>query len=126
MEQIKLVTSFCDDRGEIIDMVENETINAVTLLTLKKGAIRGNHYHKNTYQWNYLLSGKIKISCQIPGETVKVSIMKKGDFILTKPNERHALIGMEESELLVLTKGPRSGTEYESDTFRLDQPLEKN
>lgn len=126
MEQIKLVTSFCDDRGEIIDMVENETINAVTLLTLKKGAVRGNHYHKKTYQWNYLLSGKIKFFSQIPGEAVKVSIMKKGDFILTKPNERHAIIGMEESELLVLTKGPRSGTEYESDTYRLDQPLEKN
>ena len=31
--------------------------------------------------------------------------------------------GIEDSELLVLTRGPRSGMNYEKDTFRLKNPL---
>jgi hypothetical protein len=30
---------------------------------------------------------------------------------------------MENSEVMVFTKGPRGGKEYESDTFRLGVPL---
>ena len=49
--------------------------------------------------------------------------MEKGDFAVTEPHEQHALVGLENSEVLVLTKGPRGGTEYESDTYRLEIPL---
>lgn len=123
MEKIKVPISFEDERGKIIDLIQNETINAVTIITFKKGAVRGNHYHKETFQWNYLISGKIKLLSQIPNHGVVETIMKKGDLLVTGPDEKHALVGCEESELLVLTKGPRGGKEYESDTFRLEIPL---
>ena len=42
---------------------------------------------------------------------------------MTIPMEKHALVGLEDSEMLVFTEGPRGGKEYESDTFRLDNPL---
>jgi hypothetical protein len=35
------------------------------------------------------------------------------------PNERHAWIAIEDSLVVVMTRGPRGGKEYESDTFRL-------
>ena len=123
METIKIPVSFNDNRGQIIDLIQNEDINAVTIVTFTKGAVRGNHYHKETFQWNYLISGEINIISQIPGKDVVEIIMKEGDFVVTEPNERHALVGLEKSELLVLTKGPRGGKEYESDTFRLEMPL---
>ena len=123
METIKVTVSFNDNRGQIIDLIQDEHINAVTIVTFTKGAVRGNHYHKETFQWNYLISGKIKLVCQIPGKDVVETIMKKGDLVVTEPDERHALVGCEESELLVLTKGPRGGKEYERDTFRLEIPL---
>ena len=123
MEKIKLDISFSDDRGEIIDLLENETINAITLITFKKGAVRANHYHKETYQWNYVLSGKIKLVTQIPGQDVVETIMMPGEFTVTGPNDRHALQAMEESQVMIFTKGPRGGKEYESDTFRLEVPL---
>ena len=59
MKKIKLPIAFKDKRGVIVDLVDNETFNAVTLLTFTKGAIRANHFHKKTFQWNYLLSGKV-------------------------------------------------------------------
>ena len=123
MKKLPVPVSFRDDRGEIIDLLENENINAVTIVTFKKGAVRGNHYHKQTIQWNYLMSGKIKLLSQVPGAQVEETVLNPGDFVATVENVRHALIGMEDSSLMVFTKGPRGGKEYESDTFRLDTPL---
>jgi quercetin dioxygenase-like cupin family protein len=54
---------------------------------------------------------------------VKEILMSPGDFVVTGPNVRHALVGLADSEVMVFTKGPRGGKEYESDTFRLDVPI---
>jgi quercetin dioxygenase-like cupin family protein len=123
MNKIEISVAFEDARGKITDLIENETINAVTLITFRKGAARGNHYHEKTTQWNYLLSGKIKLVTQIPDKEVTETIMEPGDFTMTVPNERHTLFAIEDAELMVFTKGPRGGKEYENDTFRLDKLL---
>jgi len=123
MQIIKVQPSFTDNRGEIIDLLENENINAVTVVTFKKGAVRGNHYHKLTTQWNYLMSGQLKLVSQEPGGPIVNTLMSPGDFIVTGPNVRHALVGLEDSSLMVFTKGPRGGKEYETDTFRLEKPF---
>ena len=123
MEKLKVVPVFTDHRGEIIDLLENENINAVTVITFSKGAVRANHYHKQTTQWNYIMSGSIKLLSQAPGESVIETIMQPGDFVVTGPNVSHALVALESSSLMVFTRGPRGGKEYESDTFRLETPL---
>lgn len=123
MEKLNIQVSQSDERGEIIDLLEHENINAITLVSFKKGALRGNHYHKKTMQWIYIMSGSIKIVSQMPGEKPVESIMKRGDFFVNIPDERHALLALEDSQTIVFTKGPRGGKEYESDTFRLEEPL---
>lgn len=123
MNKITVPLSFKDDRGEIIDLIENECINAITVITFKKGAVRGNHFHRKTTQWNYLIFGKIKLVSQKPNEDIVETIMECGDLTVTGPNERHALVGLEDSKVIVFTKGPRGGKEYESDTYRLEIPL---
>ena len=125
MKKIKIAAAFKDTRGAIYDLIENEEINAVTAITFKKGAVRANHLHKKTYQWNYVLSGKILLVTKKKGKPAERATMKKGDFIVTVPGEEHALKAIEASELMVFTKGPRGGKEYESDTFRLETPLIK-
>jgi oxalate decarboxylase/phosphoglucose isomerase-like protein (cupin superfamily) len=123
MKKISVPISFQDERGNIIDLLENETINAITLITFTKGAVRANHYHKETTQWNYLLSGSVAIAGQMPDGEVEEIVMNVGDLIETVPQEHHALKALEESTLMVFTKGPRGGKEYETDTFRLEDPL---
>ena len=125
MEIIKLEKAHEDSRGYIKDLISNDEINAVTFITFTKGAIRANHYHKNTIQWNFVLSGEILLVTQFPEGKINEKILKQGDFVLTQKNERHALKGLTNAEILILTKGPRSGTQYEVDTFRLDVPLIK-
>ena len=123
MNIIESIVSFKDSRGEIIDLIENRNINAVTFISFSKGAVRANHYHKKTTQWNYLLKGKIKLVVQLDDGPIEERILVPGDLVSTDPMEKHALEGIEDAEFLVFTEGPRGGKEYESDTFRLDTPL---
>lgn len=123
MKKIKTQVNFKDNRGYIKDLLEKKNINAITFITQKKDKVRGNHYHKKTIQWNYLLKGKIKIFAQIKGEKTKSVILKVGDLVVTEKNESHAIKAVKDSEFLVFTQGPRGGKEYENDTYRLKNQL---
>lgn len=123
MEKIVLTPAASDARGDITDLVVNEQITAITMITFATGAVRANHYHEHTVQWNYVISGRIKIVTQIPGQPVKEEVLGPGELGVTREHERHALQALEPTELLVFTRGPRSGDAYETDTFRLDPPL---
>ena len=122
MKKIKLSINHRDKRGLITDLLEKKIINAITFITQKKGAIRGNHYHKKTIQWNYVISGKVIFVSKINGKVKKI-IGKKRDLIKIETREHHAIKALSYSEILVFTKGPRGGKEYESDTFRLKKNL---
>ena len=51
---------FKDKRGLIADVIYNTKINHIAYITTKKKGIRGNHYHKKTIQYTFVLNGKIK------------------------------------------------------------------
>lgn len=123
MKKIKIKINFKDKRGIIKDLLEKKTINAITLITQKKGVVRGNHYHKKTIQWNYLLKGKIELFGKKKNKKQKKIILSEGDLVETSKNESHAIRAVKDSKFLVFTQGPRGGKEYENDTFRLTKPL---
>jgi len=106
-----------------MDLIEEARINAVTYISFTKGAIRGNHFHKRTTQWNYVLKGRIRLVSQVGDGPITETVLCKGEIAVTKPREKHALVGLIDSEMLVFTAGPRSGKDYESDTFRLEKGL---
>lgn len=123
MKVQKIKPSHSDKRGEIIDILDHESVDATTLISFNRNSIRANHYHKLTTQWNYLISGEVLyVSKKINGIVNKYT-MKPGDRIVSLPNEIHAIKGLKKSLLLVLTSGPRNGKDYESDTFRDIDPL---
>ena len=124
MKKIKTKINHKDKRGLIIDLLDKKNINAITYITQKKGKVRGNHFHKKTIQWNYLIKGKIKLVTK-KNNIIKEKILSKGDLVETSSNESHAIKAIKDSEYLVFTQGPRGGKEYESDTFRLIKPLIK-
>jgi len=52
MPKIKLLKkSFEDKRGKILDVFVNSPKDHCLIVTFKKGSIRGNHYHKHTFQY---------------------------------------------------------------------------
>tara|TARA_B100001765_G_C19229773_1_gene217609 strand:- start:113 stop:487 length:375 start_codon:yes stop_codon:yes gene_type:complete len=124
MKKIRIKINHKDERGLIVDLLEKKNINAITYITQKKGKIRGNHFHKKTTQWNYLLKGKLELVTKNNKKERKI-ILLKGDLVETSMNEAHAIRALKNSEFLVFTQGPRGGKEYENDTFRLNKPLIK-
>lgn len=123
MEVVNKKSVFEDERGQITDILENEIIEYVTIISSKKGTIRGDHYHKESVQYIFVLNGSLKFLTQMPGEEIKTTLLKPGDLVLNPPMEKHALIAIEDSEFLVLTRGPRGGGNYEKDTYRLTESL---
>ena len=123
MRKLKQKIIHRDNRGLIIDLLEKKKKNSITFITQKKGKIRGNHYHKKTIQWNYLLKGKILLVAQKKNSPIKKIILNVGDIVVTEKNEKHAIKALKNSEFLVFTQGPRGGKDYEKDTYRLLTPI---
>ena len=123
MEVVQRKSVFEDERGRIVDILENEIIEYVTMISSKKGAIRGNHYHKESVQYTFVLKGNLKLVTQMPDREIETTFIKPGDLVFTPPMEKHALVAQEDSEFLVLTRGPRGGRNYEQDTYRLAKGL---
>ena len=119
MDLKKLFPAFEDDRGVITDILEHVSVDSVTLITSNKGAIRANHYHKESIQYSYILSGKVAAYTQKPDEKVEMAIMNPGDLLFDPTYERHELIALEDSVILIITQGPRGGKNYEEDTYRV-------
>lgn len=123
MNAKKIVPHIVDDRGVISDILYNESINHVTVITSKKGASRGNHYHKQTTQWVYLQSGRLEVGCRRDHEETTIVVLEPGDLVCTAPLEQHVMLALEDSVFFVFTSGPRGGKDYENDTYRLEEQI---
>jgi len=107
-----------DVRGAIINIFEGR-IEHVALITSKKDSIRGNHYHKEDYQYIYLLSGAFEshsVDVRNPAkrQTLKV---KASNLVNTPPMIAHAQKFTEDSVFLALSTKQRESGKYESDTI---------
>ena len=125
MPVVRVRPAFADPRGTITDVLDGIPVECVTLLTTKKGAVRGNHYHKKTTQYAYILRGRFRLFTQRAGQRARSRIVKAGELVVTPPLERHAFVALEDSLLLACAHGPRSGRSYEADTYRLTVPISK-
>src|SRR5207245_1435526 len=83
----------------------------------KKGAVRGNHYHKKTTQYLYVLHGRFRAFEQRRGGPVEQRVLKAGDLWITPPRARHAILALEEGTFVACARGPRAGKDYENDTY---------
>lgn len=127
---MKLNYSFKDDRGEIVDIFVKSPKDHCSIITSKKGAVRGNHFHKKSTQYTFVVSGKFKLyrgKVDKKGnlkEEVKTNIIEKNELIEHPPYEAHTLVACtDKAVLLAFACGTRGGNFYEKDTFRLKKKL---
>tara|TARA_A100001011_G_C14267517_1_gene825425 strand:- start:1430 stop:1840 length:411 start_codon:yes stop_codon:yes gene_type:complete len=117
-----------DERGIIADIFYKENIHHAAFIESKPNIIRGNHYHKHTFQYMIITQGSLEYWYKPleSNEKAKCIELFKGDFIKTPPYEIHALkIGNEGNQFIVFTEGKRGGIDYEKDTFRVPSIIEK-
>jgi dTDP-4-dehydrorhamnose 3,5-epimerase len=126
----KLKINHLDSRGLIMDIFEKIKINHCTLITFKKSSVRGNHYHKKSYQYSFILEGKFTVKemkiKNNPLNKIFSFNMNKNNFVEHKPNHAHAFkCNSKKGTMIVFSHGLRGGKDYEKDTFRLKNPILK-
>lgn len=126
MEITRITPANQDARGSISDILAGQMFDAATIIESRPGAVRGNHYHKDTIQWTYLLSGRLLVAAWREGHPVEEKEVQPGELVRHDIFEAHSVKAIEPSVFLVLTRGPRSGEDYESDTYRLATPLQSS
>jgi quercetin dioxygenase-like cupin family protein len=109
---------FEDDRGLIEDLIA-APLDSVTRIYTRKGAVRGNHTHNETTQWTYIIHGTLQVVTRAAGGEPFTEECGPGDLLCEEPGIAHAWKALEDTVVLVFTRGPRSGANYESDTQRL-------
>ena len=124
MKLEKKYVSFQDDRGSIVDVIESINFNGATVITSKAGSIRGNHFHKKTVQYAFVLEGKILAKSKKVGMDLEEVSLEPGDLISHDFYEAHMFEALVDSKFLVLSSGLRTGKDYELDTFRLSSLIE--
>ena len=123
IQQIKL--TFEDSRGTITDIVEQIDFNGATIISSKAGSIRGNHYHKESVQYIYVLEGRMISRSKKMGEKLTEVVVQRGDLISHEKHEAHMFEALEDTTFLVLSSGLRTGKDYEKDTFRISRPIDQ-
>ena len=115
-----------DDRGRIADAFFGVNINHVVVIDSIKGAIRGNHYHKETVQSILIIKGSMEywyknLDDNLPAQYV---VAVEGDVVTSDNNEIHAMKMLEDNtRFIAFTEGVRGGKNYESDTFRVEDSI---
>tara|TARA_Y100000590_G_C15572268_1_gene959062 strand:- start:533 stop:922 length:390 start_codon:yes stop_codon:yes gene_type:complete len=127
---MKITPSFSDNRGEIFDIFVNSPKDHCAIITCNKGAVRGNHFHKQSTQFTFIVSGKFKLYRAKVDENgnllekVSVDVIEKNELIEHKPYEAHTFEAISDDALiLAFACGERGGAYYENDTFRLKKGL---
>jgi len=71
------------DARRIISQLLTSDIKQINSYEAVHGAILGDHYHKETTEWFYVIRGSMKYNNK--------TIVKKGDLFVVEPPERHSL-----------------------------------
>ena len=121
----KLKPVFEDKRGKIFDIVE-DPISHIGFITFKKGAVRGNHYHKKSTQYTYVIAGKIELytkDARNPDAPVTKTVMTPGFLAVIPPHTIHVYRAVTPSSMIDCTTANRLKQGYENDTVRIDAAL---
>lgn len=119
--------NFTDERGTITDLLVTPDYS-ITHITFTEGAVRGNHYHKETEQVDIILNGKLRFA-QCPINFISREEFKyygeitTGKSLTHNPNIAHAYKATTKAEMISICWGVRKGEDYEKDVFRLETPL---
>jgi quercetin dioxygenase-like cupin family protein len=126
MEIIKTKVNFHDQRGDIRDIVADKLVSSIALITCETGSVRGNHYHKATTHYDYILKGSFELYTQpAEGGPIDKAIVQAGDVVYSPPMETRAYKALEYSEYLSCTHGPSRSNpdDFKKDTVQAEVPL---
>ncbi len=92
--------SFVDERGSLYQLCHNGWTQ-VNVSTTKKSVKRGGHYHKQTKEAFFIISGKIALQLQKEDKEQDITV-KSGDFFCFSPYVKHSFNFLEDTTMVAL------------------------
>lgn len=97
-----------DDRGAIVNLLQNVKIKGVSLIFSKAGTTRSNHYHRDDWHYLYVVSGKMayfeRSVLESKNPFKKPLIVEKGHMVFSPAMKVHRTDFIEDTVLLCLSK----------------------
>ena len=80
------------------------TIKQINTYYVKKGSTLGNHYHKETREYFFVMSGELYVDVHPVGshETGSSAVYTEGDFFLVEPGEVHKFDAITDVKMMTL------------------------
>ncbi len=95
-----------EDKGEFVQISYREDIGHLAFFELKKGHVRGNHYHEKKEEVFYIISGKVRaLFVDIDSSEKEEQLLTKGDKIKVSTRVGHVFHGVEDT--LVVEYSPQ-------------------
>ena len=95
-----------DEKGEFVQISYREDIGHLAFFELRKGQMRGNHYHRKKHEVFYIISGTIEAAfASVPPDRKKKLVLEKGMKIHVPAGIAHSFYGIEDS--LVVEYSPQ-------------------
>lgn len=122
------ITPFEDFRGELKKILRKSNldkgldIKEAYVLYSNKGAIRGNHYHKETTEYFCVLRGSVKFAIKELGKEgiVEATITEEDNIVVeVAPFTAHAMLNEKDEKAIVLVLSTREYYEDSNDTYKM-------
>jgi quercetin dioxygenase-like cupin family protein len=124
-----LEVNHSDDRGTIRDIFVSSPKDHCSIITFTPGAVRANHFHKESTQYTYVIDGEIQMATRLvdengePAGEIEKTVLRAGDLVTHPPLHAHAFRAVVASTILAFADGIRGGSDYESDVYRLKSSM---
>ncbi len=125
--EIKEIEKKSDERGWLMEFIRMSEIKnkqgQVYVITLKKNAVRGNHYHKRKNEWFSVIKGKALFVLKDinTGDKKEIELdegtEEKTMALLVPSNTVHAIKNNEDEEAIVIAFIDEEFDEKDPDTF---------
>jgi dTDP-4-dehydrorhamnose 3,5-epimerase-like enzyme len=87
-----------EERGEFVQIAYQEEIHHLALFEIRKGFVRGNHYHQKKEEIFYIFQGKLRaLFMDMDTRQKEERILEKGDKIRIRSNCGHSFTGLEDT-----------------------------
>ncbi len=110
-----------DKRGTFVEVINSKTWESIIFGEMKRGAVMGNHYHKKTTVFFYLISGSAQVNIinVITKKTKSVKLAQNEGIILS-PDHSHSILYITDSSF-IMGKSQKYNKEN-PDTYSFEVP----
>ena len=118
------LNSYSDDRGTLIEVMKFQSFKMppggqVYCFTIKKGKVRGNHFHKEKKEWFVCVSGSATLITQKDGKKLVYLMSSKIPVLFyMEPYMVHTLTNDSDADAVIISYSSKEFDPGFPDTYR--------